>query len=113
MSQASLKFFRNPIIKVGSKQLKLCGFSCAVMRFAILAIYLETDQSYFVDVFAKRYVLQSTAFLKQWFTVWITSGFSRSKRVRRLRLSKLLLRERDREVKSDDLGFGFFMLLSA
>lgn len=44
------------MIYIGSKGLKVRGFICALMRFAIMAMYLNTVPLYIVDVSAKRYV---------------------------------------------------------
>lgn len=52
--EANLKVFRKRIIEMGSKRLKVCGFICAVMSFAILAMYLETVPRYFVEVSTER-----------------------------------------------------------
>lgn len=43
ISEANFNFFRKSMIDIFSKGLKACGFILAVMRLAILAIYLETD----------------------------------------------------------------------
>lgn len=51
------------MIKIGLKGLRVCGFLCAAMRLAILAMYFETVLSYFADVSAKRYC-NSQYFLK-------------------------------------------------
>lgn len=54
VSQANLKMFREPMIEMWSKALKVCTFVCAVMRFAVLEMSLETVLLYYVDVSAKQ-----------------------------------------------------------
>lgn len=44
------------MIEMGLKRLNDCGYICTLMRFAILALELETGRSYFANLFAKQYV---------------------------------------------------------
>lgn len=57
VSHANFYLHKNPTIEIGSKGLKgskTYDFICAVIRFAILLIFLETVWSYFLDIFFKR-----------------------------------------------------------
>lgn len=48
VSWASLQFFWNPMMDIGSKELEVWEFICAAIIFAILAIYFDTGRWYLV-----------------------------------------------------------------
>lgn len=110
VSQAYLKLFRKTVIDIGSKVLNGCCFICVVIRFAILAMYFESDVPYFVNVPVKRYVRYLAAL---WLTGWMTFRPFSSRRVQLWRLSSSLVLKRDHELKTNSLVKDIFRLLHA
>lgn len=67
VSQANRNFFKNPMTKIWPNVLNFRGSIYAITHFAVLATYLETERSYFIDMSVKLYVCYPTVFLKLWF----------------------------------------------
>lgn len=81
-------------MNVRSKELAVCGLTYVVMRYTILARHLKSVLLYFADVSAKQFVRYVTAVKKRWFTGWIISSFSSSRRGRRLRCQNYCFQSR-------------------
>lgn len=112
VSLADFKYLLYRIIRIRPKGLRVSGFSCVFMSFAILAYFLKLID-HIHDMSAKQYLWLSTSFFKQLFTILISFWLSLSRRLRRLLSVWFPASREEIKAQTGHLDASNFILLSA